>query len=126
MIYMKNCASISLHQLALNVSLGVAENERLQTQTVIVDIDIAFLQPPEACITDQLHHTYCYASLTEQIATQITSQSYHLLEHLAYEIYQLVKGSCSLPSNVTIKVTKKPVLPSRLTLAGASFCYGDR
>lgn len=122
---MKNYACISLHQLALNLSLGASENERLQKQTVIVDVDITFLEPPEACITDQLHNTYCYDSLIQKIAAQILPKSYHLLEHLAHEIYQLVKNSCSLPLNVKIKVTKKPLLSAKLTIAGASFYYGD-
>lgn len=123
---MKNDTRISLHQLELHLFLGVGEAERSKTQRVLVDIDIAFQEPLRACITDQLKDTYCYDNLTQKMVAEIIPKSFRLLEHLTHEIYQLVKNSCSQPAAVTVKVTKKPLLSTALTLAGASFCYGDK
>jgi dihydroneopterin aldolase len=122
---MKHFARIALHQLELNISLGVSEAERSQPQTVWLDIDINFSEPPQACLTDQLKDTFCYDLLTQQIATQIVPRSFHLLEHLAHEIYQLIKSSFTQSLSVRVKVTKKPLLSAAFPIAGASFCYGD-
>ncbi len=116
---------ISLHQIELCLSLGVTEAERLQTQTILVDIDIDFPTPPVACITDQLEDTYCYDVLTQHISKKIMPKTFYLLEHLAHEIYQLVKSASSQPITVNVKVTKKPRLLTALTLGSASICYGD-
>lgn len=118
-------AHITLHRLELDISLGVSDAERAIPQTLWLDIDIQFQTPPRACKTDQLKETYCYDTLTQKIAEQIKPRSFHLLEHVGYEIYQLVKNSYTQPLTVLVKVTKKPLLSSNLVIANASFSYGD-
>ncbi len=122
---MKNRTRITLHQLELTLSLGASDAERSQPQTVQLDIDIDFQTPPQACLTDQLHDTCCYDSLIQRIAAEIMPRSFHLLEHLAHEIYQLIKRALTQPILVHVKVTKKPLLSTALIITGASFCYGD-
>ncbi|MCD6039269.1 MAG: folX [Gammaproteobacteria bacterium] len=122
---MKKHARISLHQLELSLSLGASETERLKPQIVKVDIDIDFPVPPQACRTDQLNETYCYDMLTQKIMTHIVPQSFCLLEHLAHEIYQLVKRTFDASLSIQVCVTKKPCLSTGFALAGASFSYGD-
>jgi dihydroneopterin aldolase len=121
---MNNYARTTLHQLQLSLHLGWTEEEQLQKQPVMLDIDIIFPEPPLACITDRLEDTYCYAVLARHIQTKIASRSFCLLEHVAHEIYQLVKSSFSPTLSVNITVTKKPVISS--VIAGVSFCYGDK
>lgn len=118
-------AHIHLHQLELNVTLGVTEAERAQPQPVWINIDIGFPAPPKACFTDQLADTYCYDTLTQKIAEDITPRSFQLLEHLAQEIYLLIKKTLTHSLSVDVKVTKKPVLSSSLVITNASFSFGD-
>lgn len=122
---MKKNTRITLHQLELTITLGVSSKERITPQTVWLDIDIHFHTPPKACLSDQLSDTYCYDTLTQKIAAQIQPRTFHLLEHLAHEIYALIKQSFEEPLTAHVKVTKKPVLSSSLTLKSASFSYGD-
>ncbi len=118
-------AHITLHQLELKIALGAFNIERAALQSIWLDIDIRFQTPPHACRTDQLKDTYCYDSLTQKIAEQITPRTFHLLEHVAHEIYQLIKNSYTESIEVLVKVTKKPLLSSNLVIANASFSYGD-
>jgi|SRR5579862_7347068 len=122
---MKNKTRITLYQLELNLFLGASEKERSQPQTVLLDIDIDFQAPPKACLTDQLNDTDCYDSLIQRIAREITPRSFHLLEHLTHEIYQIIKKTFIQPVSIHVKVTKKPLLSGAQVIAGASFCYGD-
>ncbi len=123
---MNNYSRISLKQLELAISLGVSDAERSKPQSVRIDMDIDFLQPPSACLTDQLKDTYCYDSFIQQLAIQMASRSFHLLEHVTYEIYQLAKQFFKESLSVHIKVTKKPLLSAAIPIEGASFCYGDK
>lgn len=122
---MKTSACISLKQLELNLSLGWTEEERARKQVVWVDIEIGFEKPPGACGSDQLEGTFCYDALVQKILEQIVPRSFRLIEHLAHEIYGLVKKAHSEPLLVKICVTKKPRLSSAVNMAGVSFSYGD-
>lgn len=119
-------AHVTLHQLELKIALGAGNQERANPQSIWIDIDMQFQTPPRACHTDQLNDTYCYDSLTQKIAEHITPRSFHLLEHVAHEIYQIIKKSYTESIEVLVKVTKKPLLSSNLNIANASFTYGDR
>lgn len=123
---MNNYSRISLQQLEIMISLGVSDAERSKLQSININIDIDFSQSPLACLTDQLKDTYCYDSFIQQLKLQITSRSFHLLEHVTYEIYQLAKEFFTESHAVHIKVTKKPLLSSSIPIEGASFCYGDK
>lgn len=117
---------IHLHQLELQIYLGAFEEERKTSQRIWVDIDIHFQNPPTACLTDKITDTFCYDSLTQIIAKQITPRVFHLIEHVAHEIYHLIKKSSAEPIEVLVKVTKKPLLSANLVVSHASFTYGDK
>lgn len=115
---------LRLQSLNLDVNLGWPEQERLQKQTVKVDITVCYLEPPLACITDELDDTFCYAELIQTIQNHVASASFRLLEHLAQSIYRVLKST--LPSHLKIKIeiTKWPPSISNL-IDGACFSYGD-
>lgn len=116
--------SIILHKLELSVHLGWPEAERLKKQFILIDIELLFSEPPKACLSDDLEDTFSYEILCILIEKQIGQRQFRLIEHLGYEIYQLVKNA--LPENilVTIRVTKQPPIVN-LT-GGVSFSYGDK
>jgi len=122
---MKPRAQLNLDQLELNLALGWSEAERAQKQIILVDIMINFAEPPKACITDQLEDTYCYDTLIKQLVETIAPKSFKLIEHLAREIYLLIKKFFTQPVAINIAITKKPNLSTDVTLKGASFSYGD-
>ncbi|MCE3237475.1 MAG: folX [Gammaproteobacteria bacterium] len=123
---MKAHARLTLHQLELPLFLGWTEAERSQKQIILLDITIDFNEPPKACISDALEDTNCYDTFIKKIVETITPKSFRLIEHLAYEIHQLIKNLFIQSVLITITVTKKPVLSTLTTLAGVSFSYGDQ
>lgn len=114
---------IHLHGLELAVKLGWLEPERAQSQPVLVDIKIQFLEPPLGCITDNLSDTHCYDELISTIQAAIVPQEFHLLEYLAHEIYQIVKKTIDEDVLIGVTVAKKPDIAA--LKGGATFYFGD-
>src|SRR3990167_2092669 len=119
---MKNYARMVLNHLELSVNLGWPHGERVKQQIVTADVTIFFENPPKACMTDQLADTYCYDTLIDKIKNCVALRHFRLLEHLAYEIYHIVKQLASANARVHVALTKKPAI---LNLTGGiTFCYG--
>ncbi len=120
---MKKYSSITLNRLKLSVNLGWPQGERVKQQIVTLNVTIRFKEPPVACTTDQLSDTYCYDDLVNTIKSHVATRNFRLLEHLGYEIYQVIKHSVRTALSVKILITKKPAILN-LT-GGVTFCYGD-
>lgn len=119
----KKKSSLLLQGLALQVNLGWRKQERGKEQAVILDLTLAFPQPPKACLTDELEDTLCYADLIEKIRTAIAHKNFRLLEHLGYDIYHLIKAHVPPTTKISVRITKFPKIDG-LT-GGACFCYED-
>ncbi len=120
----KQISYLSICSLELSVNLGWRHKERKQEQAVLLDVDISFFKPPKACETDQLKDAICYAALIEDIRTNLGEKKYKLIEHLAYEIYHIIKMRLPAKSNIMVHLTKYPKIKG-LT-AGVCFHYGDK
>jgi len=114
---------LTLQQLELELFVGHYAAERETKQKIWVDIELIFASPPLACTTDQLENTFCYQALTKQLQDKLTSDVFHLIEYLAFRIYDLIKNLCGPNVSVSVEVTKKPQLS--LPNAGTRFKYGD-
>jgi dihydroneopterin aldolase len=109
--------------LELCVFLGWPEAERIDEQVVLLDIEITLPTPPEACATDELNDTVCYADIITEIHNRIGTRVFKLIEHLCYEIYQLIKPSLPIDAKLSIHLTKHPKIQG-LT-GGVCFSYED-
>lgn len=118
---MKN--RLTLHQLVLSLHLGWQQEERAHPQSVWVDIELYFDDEIHACHTDQLTDTICYDTLVTTLKDHLIHREFFLIEHLTFEIYQIVKKNVSQKTGVNICVTKKPKIEG--LLGGVSFIYGD-
>lgn len=116
-------SSIVLQQLELSIHLGWPKIERLQKQTVHVDIHIHFSTPPEACTTDELDERTNYDTLSQKITHDLAKKSFRLIEHLGFEIYHLCKAFLPENCSTTICVTKYPSIPN--LKGGVQFWFGD-
>lgn len=114
---------LTVNGLELNIHLGWPESERLQQQTVTLDMTIHFNEAPRACTTDNLEDTFCYDELIKIIKENVAQRSFKLIEHFGYEMYQLVKKL--LPDNTLLQlsVSKKP--PIENLNGGVKFSYGS-
>lgn len=114
---------LQIRDFILNIHLGVEEEERAQTQPVLVTIDLFFLQAPVACMNDQLKDTFCYAALLP-VLTQAATKPFHLIEHLSYVLYQCITEITPKETKIKVTVHKKPKLEN---LSGGVLCsYGDQ
>lgn len=115
-------SKIILHELELPVFLGWSEAERLRKQMVMLDITLHFKTPPLACQTDQLKDTVCYQFLADKIKDHLETRKFHLLEHLGFDVYTLIKTIFPADTRVQISISKQPPIPN---LKKAIFSYGD-
>ena len=116
-------SSIQLNALKLDVFLGWPDAERMQQQTIFVDVHLRFPLPPKACISDDLQDTFCYDTLVKQIKTHLGHRHFRLLEYLGQDIYQCIKQNLQNDILVKIHLTKQPAIEN-LT-GGVTFFYGD-
>jgi FolB domain-containing protein len=116
---------ITLHQLKFSVHLGWPSLERSQPQMVWVDIRIHFPEPPLACVTDNIEDTFCYDTLIKTLKTQINLQQFHLLEHLGFTLYQMLKKMFPPETQIAIRVKKDPIHYIPDLTQGVTFTYGD-
>lgn len=116
-------SKLTLRNLELRVNLGWPDKERLQEQVVLLDIEIEFPETPKACITDNLADTLCYSTLTQHIRANIAAKNFYLIEHLSYEIYQLIQSQLPDSAKMNVRITKHPNIDG--LLGGVSFAYGE-
>ncbi|HEU5280868.1 MAG TPA: dihydroneopterin aldolase [Gammaproteobacteria bacterium] len=115
---------LSINQLNLFVSLGWPENERLDKQAILMNVDLSYPTPPKACTTDQLQDTVCYSDLIDALRPPLEGKTFHLIEHLAQDAYDILKSMLPSGSLVTVSVLKHPAI---LGLAGGvTFALGDQ
>lgn len=107
----------------LCVFLGWPEEERVEGQVVLLDMEIILPTPPSACLTDELQDTFCYADIIAALHEKLQRRVFKLIEHLCYEIYQLVKPSLPVEAKLSVQLTKHPKIQG-LT-GGVSFSYED-
>lgn len=100
--------TLRIKELELKVNLGWRDKEQLSPQAIMCDIEVYFNNEPEAANTDDLADTICYDKLIQKIRAHISPKSYRLVEHLAKEIYDIVKNELPAQGVAIVSVTKKP------------------
>ncbi|OGT38043.1 MAG: hypothetical protein A3F11_03485 [Gammaproteobacteria bacterium RIFCSPHIGHO2_12_FULL_37_14] len=96
----------------------------MRKQLLTLDITIDFPQPPTACETDRLEDTFCYSTLAAAIRTEVSSRHCRLVEHLAREVYLIIKKTIPQQINIGVAITKYPSTITDLQ-NGITFHYGD-
>ena len=117
-------SQLNLNEFELKLHLGWPEQERQTTQVVAITIKIRFSKTPTACDNDQLDDTICYDTLLTAIKSHCQTKIYRLIEHLACDIYNLLKTKQAQPANYLVRVHKIKVPIDGLN-GGATFNYGD-
>lgn len=120
---MNKKVKIILQGLTYDVNLGWPKEERVEKQTIVMDVIIAFLNEPAACKSDILEDTYCYKKLIEQIGDFLNSKQFRLIERLGFEVQELIKAILPFANVTTVNITKQPAI-ANLT-GGVLFSYGD-
>ena len=118
--YSKN--TLSINQLRLDLYLGWPDDERLRKQAVMLDLDIHTPTTPKACATDHLDDTCCYRVLIESLRNKLTDQKFHLIEHVTFEIYRILKEMVPADTKLAVRLSKCPQIEG---LGSVTFHYCD-
>lgn len=114
---------LTINQLELDLFLGWPDEERMRRQHVHFNIEIEYPDTPKACETDHLDDTVCYRALIEKLRSHLTSQKFHLIEHVTAESAKLIKTLLPPNSSIRISLTKRPLIEG---LASVTFHYTDK
>lgn len=68
-----------------HVHLGCTPEERKFQHRVHYNIELSFENIPQACITDTLDKTPCYAEIAQVLSQVSQEKHYATIEHLAHE-----------------------------------------
>lgn len=102
-------ACLRLPTIKISVHLGHEAGERQQAQAISLDIRFKFSQLPMACHSDELSDTICYRQLAEDLQQYCQSQSFKLIEHLAWRLFSYLKAQFS--GMEALSLTVKKTLP---------------
>lgn len=76
-------SSLKIPLIEQYVHLGCSPEERRFKHRVHFAVQLFFFQPPDACISDKMDHTPCYAEIAELIGHACGNKEYATIEHLA-------------------------------------------
>jgi 7,8-dihydroneopterin aldolase/epimerase/oxygenase len=100
---------IFLEQVKVQTKLGVPEWERMQPQTIVLDIEIGY-DLSHSCKSDNIADTIDYGAVVTRIRDTLTEHSFQLVEALAEHVCQLIISEFKALS-VKVKVAKPNILP---------------
>jgi len=100
---------IFLSEVKVETKLGVPAWERLVTQTIILDLEIA-MPHSRSCMTDEIEDTIDYGEVVARIRQTLSENSFKLVEALAEHICQIILTEFKAPW-IKIKVAKPGILP---------------
>ena len=112
--------TIHVHRLGLEVRLGCDAAERAGPQLVELDARIRFARPLDACHTDDLDDTVCYAALAESCRRLAASREFHLIEHLGHELHRTLRAHLPDGARLTLSL-RKVAPPVEGLIGGVSF-----
>jgi FolB domain-containing protein len=100
--------TLTLHDLTLNVVLGVFDFEKEAPQAVNINLTLDFLAMPLACESDQHQHAICYAGLSEHLQNFCHGKIFQMIEHLGLQLALQTKKHLSIPANISLEIFKNP------------------
>ena len=100
--------TIFLEQVAVKTILGVPEWERLQPQTIMLDIEIGY-DLTKSCQSDAIEDTIDYGMVVKRIRETLKENRFKLVEALAEHLCQLILQEFKAES-VKVKVAKPNIL----------------
>lgn len=97
--------SIKIRQLRVKSQVGATDEERAETQLLLIDLDVVTDLRP-AGLSDDLNDTVDYGVLVGEVARLVEDSNCALLEHLAENIAAHI-ASINGVNGVTVEVAKE-------------------
>lgn len=113
--------TIFIKQLALDIVIGVYEWEKQQTQTVVVDVEMAW-DTQAAAKSDDLSMALDYKAVVDAIEALANAQAFELVETLADRIAQLLEREFNV-GGCRVSVSKPDAI-ANAEAVGVRICRG--
>lgn len=118
---------LELEALEVEAYIGCYSEEQTKKQKINISWKIYFDKEPKACNTDNLSDSICYNVISSKIKEMTLSKHWNLIEHLAKNIYELIKleiKNSGCEAKILVTIDKFPNIEG---LKGkTSFLYGDK
>ena len=101
--------SIFNEDLEAETIVGAYEHERLQPQTLTVNIEIGLVST-QAFNSDKLKDTVDYAAVATLIKEELASTSFKLLERLAEHLCERIEARFEI-SHIRLRIAKSGIVP---------------
>ncbi len=108
----------------LDVHLGCSDAERATRQAVDLDLAVRFAELPEACVSDKLEDTVCYAELIDAARAACAGREFKLVEHLAHALFLRLRPMVPTGAELWLRATKLHPPVAGLS-GGVAFSLGD-
>lgn len=115
---------LALHQIKTKVRLGVGQEERRQTQDVLIDVRLYLPAPPASAHNDNADYI-CYHALSEKIVALCAQGEYRLIEYLTHAIYESLRAHVGSDIKIAVKLTKPHIAALPYVEGGASYSFCD-
>lgn len=102
--------NIFIYQLHTSCILGITEEERKNSQTVLIDLKLS-ADFSKAAQTDQIEDAIDYDQVCKVVTRFVAQSNFHLLEALAEAIANLIFKEF-LVEEVKLKVFKPKIIPN--------------
>ncbi len=96
---------IYLHDLAIDCVIGAWDWERKITQTVFVDLDMAW-DISKAGKSDDLKDTLSYKDISKAVSQHVIERKFKLVEAMAVEIAEMLRDDFNIPW-CRVRINKK-------------------
>jgi len=80
---------VFVHELMLNANIGVYHHEKLATQRIRINLDLAVREGDMAVVDDDISNVVCYEDVVSRIRALVDSGHVNLVETLAERIAEL-------------------------------------
>jgi len=107
--------NLSLEDLTIPVKLGCSDEERRLPQTVIINLLLIYADFPVECKSDNIKDAVCYDTVTKLIQEFCAKKQFHLIEHLGYELHNMLKESINKDVKIELSVSKRPPIANITT-----------
>jgi dihydroneopterin aldolase len=107
------------------VILGNDDCERKDRRRIIADISLRFTDKNDACRSDDLGETVCYANLMDFLEEKLRHTQFHLLERITQFLYDEISVYLGNKTDVLKYVRVTKIDPPVENLKSASFICSD-
>lgn len=101
---------LSIRDLELEIKLGITKVERVNLQTVKLNVDVMDTTKGGILVEDDYSLVVCYDDVITRLLRKLRTKEFKTLEYLASYVMNLLEKEFFSQNNMMIRVFKYPVI----------------